>query len=69
MDKLELSAYLVNLHTLIDAQSKGAHSIPSTVLADEYNKHWGLLKEAIATEKADDETRTSRPQQHGRDEA
>jgi hypothetical protein len=53
MDKLELSAYLCNLHTLMDAQSKGAHSIPSATLAAEYEKHWGLLKDAINKENDD----------------
>lgn len=50
MDKLELSSYLVNLHTLLEAQSKGVTSVPSQVLAQEYEKHWGLLKDTIAKE-------------------
>ena len=55
MNKLELSHYLCNLHTLLDAQSRDAHSIPSTVLAAEYEKHWGLLKEAINKETEDED--------------
>lgn len=54
MDRLELSFYLVNLHTLLEAQFKGPHSIPSTVLATEYEKHWGLLKDAINKENERD---------------
>lgn len=58
MNKTEIASYLVSLHTLIDAQTKGQTSVASMILADEYEKHWGLLKEAITKEK-DDETRQS----------
>jgi hypothetical protein len=54
MNKAELAQYLVNLHTLLDAQSKDAMAIPSTTLGDEYKRNWGLLKEAIAKEKNDE---------------
>lgn len=64
MNKVEIAGYLVNLHTLLEAQSKGQTSVPSSVLAAEYEKHWGLLKEAIAKENADDEARRS---EHGRE--
>lgn len=50
MSKAEIASYLVSLHTLLEAQSKGSHSIPSTVLSDEYEKHWGLLKDTITKE-------------------
>lgn len=50
MDKAEIASYLVSLHTLMEAQSKGSHSIPSIVLADEYEKHWALLKDTITKE-------------------
>jgi hypothetical protein len=51
MNKADLASYLVSLHTLLDAQSKGAHAIPSTTLAEEYNRTWGQLKELIAKER------------------
>lgn len=50
MTKVELASYLVSLHTLLEAQSKGQHSIPSTTLADEYNRTWDQLKQEIANE-------------------
>lgn len=54
--KYEIASYLVSLHTLLEAQSKGAHSIPSTTLAAEYERNWSLLKDII-TKENDDETR------------
>lgn len=59
MTKFEIAGYLVNLHTLLEAQSKGVVSIPSTVLADEYNKHWDLLKATI-TKENDNESKVNR---------
>lgn len=50
MNKAEISEYLVNLHTLIQAQTSSVNSIPSATLAAEYDKYWGLLKEAIQKE-------------------
>lgn len=50
MNKFELAAYLVNLHTLMDAQFANPVADVSQTLAAEYEKHWGLLKEAIAKE-------------------
>ena len=41
MDKLELSAYLCNLHTLMQAIDP-----TPTWLADEYNKHWDEFKQS-----------------------
>lgn len=67
MNKLELSAYLCNLHTLMEAQTKGIKSTASPFLADEYTKHWGLLEEAIAKEN-DDETRKSDTLKHERNQ-
>lgn len=53
MTKCELAAYLVNLHTLMDAQrATGAN--PSTLLADDYRKHWDLLKTTITKENEDE---------------
>jgi hypothetical protein len=57
MNKAELANYLVSLHTLLDAQSKGAHSIPSATLAEEYERTWGQFKELIAKDR-NDERRT-----------
>ena len=56
MDKATIAQYLVNLHTLMQAQSSGAHSMTSATLAAEYEKHWSLLKEAINKEN-ENETR------------
>jgi hypothetical protein len=59
MNKGELASYLVSLHNLLEAQFKGPNAVPSTVLAAEYEKHWGLLKDEIAKEN-EDETRSSK---------
>lgn len=48
--KYELASYLVSLHTLLEAQSKGHVSVPSTVLGDEYERNWGKLKDIITKE-------------------
>lgn len=53
MTKAELAEYLVNIKTLMEAQQAGPHSIPSTVLAAEYNRGWGQLKEFINKEQDD----------------
>lgn len=50
MDKDEIASYLVSLHTLLEAQSKGVGAVPSTILADEYSKYWALLKSTIQEE-------------------
>ena len=54
MNKAELASYLVSLHTLLEAQSKGQTSVPSTMLAKEYERNWALLKNAIAKEQEND---------------
>lgn len=46
MNKTELAQYLVNLHTLLAAQTSGT-SAPSAVLSAEYERNWKLLKEEI----------------------
>lgn len=58
--KYEVAGYLVALHTLIEAQFKSSHSIPSRVLADEYEREWTNLK-SIITQEQENETR-NRPQ-------
>lgn len=50
MTKADIASYLVNLHTLMDAQFANPVADVSQTLAGEYTKHWGLLKEAIAKE-------------------
>lgn len=62
MTKAEIASYLVSLHTLMEAQSKGQRSIPSNFLAEEYEKHWKLLKDEMKKESTD-ETR-NRPNNH-----
>lgn len=62
MTKVELASYLVSLHTLLEAQSKGQHSIPSTTLADEYNHCWDQLKEVIANETRNRQEHDERPE-------
>lgn len=59
MNKGELASYLVSLHTLLEAQSKGVHSIPSAVLAAEYNRSWDQLKELVNKEQ-ENETRNGK---------
>lgn len=58
MRKDEIALYLVSLHTLLEAQSKAAGGVPNTVLADEYEKHWAMLKSTI-TQENDNEARQS----------
>lgn len=50
MNKAEIAEYLANLHTLMAAQEGAGLGQKSTVLIDEYNKYWSLLKEEIANE-------------------
>lgn len=59
MDKQDLAMYLVNLHTLLQAQTASVHN-PSNTLANEYNLHWEILKETI-----DNETRARAEQSNG----
>lgn len=56
MTKAEIASYLVALHTLLEAQSKVGANIPSQALAEEYRKHWELLKDTIKQE-SENETR------------
>lgn len=49
MDKLELSAYLLNLHELM----KAIDPTPKW-MADEYAKHWDMFKEEVQKEDEDD---------------
>lgn len=53
MNKAELAQYLVNLQTLLQAQTSSVHPA-SAVLSAEYDKSWALLKETIAKEKKDE---------------
>lgn len=53
MNKAETAFYLVNLHTLMGAQDDVGLN-KSALLADEYNKHWGLLRTAIEKENDDE---------------
>ena len=56
MNKEDIAMYLVNLCTLMQAQQANA-IIPSATLAKEYEKQWGLLKEAINKESDDAQVR------------
>lgn len=49
MNKQDLAMYLVNLHTLMQAQTSNV-SLASTTLADEYARCWDQLKEVIKNE-------------------
>lgn len=53
MNKAEIAFYLVNLHTLMEAQDDVGLN-KSALLADEYNKHWGLLRTAIEKDNHDE---------------
>lgn len=58
MNKADLAGYLVNLHALMEAQEDvGVNK--SNLLANEYNKHWGLLRTAIEKEN-DNERKINR---------
>jgi hypothetical protein len=54
MNKADIASYLVSLHTLLEAQSKGQTSIPSRTLAEEYERQWGKLKRCIEEEQANE---------------
>lgn len=56
--KYELANYLSSLHSLMEGQDKNG-LLKSTLLGDEYTKHWGLLKQAI-TEDNEHDARTSK---------
>lgn len=58
MNKTELASYLVDLHNLMEAQDDVGLT-KSSLLADEYNKHWGLLRTEIEKEN-DDESKINR---------
>lgn len=51
--KYVIAEYLVNLHTLIDAQQRTI-TLPSTTLAAEYDRQWVILKDLINKEQADE---------------
>lgn len=61
MNKVELADYLVNLHTLMQAQTSNVSNASAT-LAEEYERCWGQLKETIQ-----DEARKSAKQSDGID--
>lgn len=48
-EKYDLAMYLVNLHTLMDAQRANGQA-PSQTIGDEYNHGWAKLKEIITHE-------------------
>lgn len=48
--KFELAEYLANIHTLLTAQDQAGGLSKSQTLLDEYNRSWGLLKDAIEKE-------------------
>lgn len=54
MTKQDLAAYLVSLAALLESQDRAGGNSRSQVLAAEYEKHWGMLKEKI--EGGKDET-------------
>lgn len=53
MSKAELAQYLVNLNTLMAAQTAVSDG-RSQFLLDEYTKHWALLKSSIAKENSNE---------------
>ncbi len=70
MLKHALAQYLVNLHTLLLAQTSSVHNA-SAVLAAEYDRVWAQLKEEITNETGNSEqspgrSETGADQQSGR---
>lgn len=51
MTKIEMASYLVSLHTLIEAQTKGSHALASATLGEEYTRVWQGLKDTIKKEQ------------------
>lgn len=62
----EIAEYLVNLHTLLTAQDAAGGINKSNTLVDEYNKQWGLLKEAITNQKESNDGREHEESKAGR---
>jgi hypothetical protein len=60
MTKQELAEYLVDLHTLLDAQFKTV-TVPSQLIGAEYDRVWTEFKGILAKEelerRKEDETR------------
>lgn len=65
--KHEIAEYLVHLHTLMEAQDSTG-LLKSNLLADEYNKHWALLRTEIEKENDNEpkEYRNDRDLHEGR---
>jgi hypothetical protein len=53
VNRFDIAQYLVNLHTLMEAQDATGVT-KSTLLVNEYNKHWGLLRTAIEKENGNE---------------
>lgn len=64
--KYEIAEYLVNLHTLLDAQQRTV-TLPSTTIAEEYNRQWAVLKDLINQEQSNETRSVDQPP--GRSEA
>lgn len=62
MNKAEIAEYLVNLHTLMAAQEGAGLGQKSTILTDEYNKFWKLLKQEIVNETRNGNDDSKRPE-------
>lgn len=61
MTKAEIAQYLVNLHTLLNAQTATGNAVPSTTLAAEYDKHWTMFKDAVSKETTDETRHGQQP--------
>lgn len=55
-EKYDLAMYLVNLHTLMDAQRANGQT-PSATLGAEYNRGWAQLKEMIRETRRSEQER------------
>lgn len=54
MNKAELAAYLVSLHSLMEAQEATAR-VKSHWLVNEYMKTWQEFQDAVTNERKDEE--------------
>ena len=50
MNRYEMAAYLVNLHTLLEAQEKAGGIKKSQALLNEYNSVWDSFKAELEDE-------------------
>ncbi len=67
--KYDIAQYLVNLHTLLQAQESAGGVIKSQTLAEEYHRNWDLLKQEITNETGSSDGERDHGHETGTDRA